>query len=64
MKNTKRKNMFVCEHCLCAIESREGNLATLKHYVDIDDEKDIESNEESKCDWCKEYGFDVLFELI
>ena len=56
--------MFVCEHCLYAIESREGNLATLKHYIDIDDEEDIEGNEESKCDWCEEYGFDVLFELV
>ena len=57
MESTERKNMFVCEHCLMAIESREGNQATLKHYVDIDDE-------ESRCDWCKEYEFDVLFELI
>lgn len=47
-----------------AIESREGNQATLTHYIDIDDEEEIENNEESKCDWCKEYGFDVLFELI
>ena len=53
-----RKTMWVCEHCLMAIESREGNQATLKHYVDEDDEI------ESKCDWCKEYGFDTLYELI
>ena len=64
MENKERENMFVCEHCLYAIESREGNLATLKHYIDIDDEEDIEGNEESKCDWCEEYGFDVLFELV
>ena len=64
MENKERKNLFVCEHCLMAIESREGNQATLTHYIDIDDEEEIENNEESKCDWCKEYGFDVLFELI
>lgn len=53
-----RKTMWVCEHCLMAIESREGNQATLKHYVDEDD--DIES----KCDWCEENGFDTLYELV
>lgn len=53
-----RKTMWVCEHCLMAIESREGNQATLRHYVDEDD--DIES----KCDWCEENGFDTLYELV
>ena len=54
----KRETMLVCEHCLMAIESREGNQATLAHY--IDEEDDIES----KCDWCEEVGFDLLYELI
>lgn len=58
MENTNRENMFVCEHCLMAIESREGNQATLLHWVDEEDE------EESKCDWCEENGFDALYELI
>jgi hypothetical protein len=53
-----RKSMWVCEHCLMAIESREGSQAQLKHYVDEDDEV------ESECDWCDENGFDVLYELI
>lgn len=53
-----RENMWVCEHCLMAIESREGNQATLRHYVDEDDDV------ESKCDWCEEYGFDTLYELV
>ena len=54
-KITGHKNLWVCEHCLAAIESREGNQATLKHYVDED---------ESKCDWCEESGFCELYELI
>lgn len=53
-----RDSMWVCEHCLWAIESREGHQATLSHYVDEEDE------DESKCDWCEEVGFDLLYELI
>lgn len=53
-----RDKMWVCEHCLMAIESREGNQATMKHYVDEDDDV------ESKCDWCEEIGFDTLYELV
>ena len=52
-----RETMWVCEHCLAAIESREGNQATLRHYVDEDEV-------ESKCDWCEESGFDTLYELV
>lgn len=54
----KRETMWVCEHCLMAIESREGNQATLRHCVDEEDEV------ESKCDWCEETGFDTLYELV
>ena len=53
-----RETMWICEHCLMAIESREGNQATLRHWVDEQDD------EESKCDWCNEVGFDTLYELI
>lgn len=53
-----RKSMWVCEHCLMAIESREGNQATMRHSVDEDDDV------ESECDWCKENGFDTLYELV
>lgn len=53
-----RENLWVCDHCLAAIESREGNQATLRHSVDEYD--DIES----KCEWCEEVGFDTLYELI
>ena len=54
----ERENMWVCDHCLMAIESREGNQATLMHWVDEQDD------EESKCDWCEEVGFDTLYELV
>ena len=54
----KRENLWVCSHCLMAIESREGNQVTLKHYVDENDDV------ESKCEWCEECGFDTLYELI
>ena len=54
----ERDKLWVCEHCLCAIESREGTQAVMKHYVDEEDEI------ESKCDWCEEFGFDTLYELV
>lgn len=53
-----REKLWVCERCLAAIESREGNQATLRHGVDENDE------EESKCDWCEDTGFDTLYELV
>lgn len=52
-----RDTLWVCDHCLMAIESREGNQATLVHYID-------EEDEESKCDWCGDDGCDRLYELI
>lgn len=54
----ERDKLWVCEHCLCAIESREGTQAVMKHYVDEEDES------ESKCGWCEDTGFDTLYELI
>lgn len=57
MERDKNK-LWVCEHCLRAIESREGRLAIMPHYIDEEDSK------ESKCDWCEEDGFDLLYELI
>ena len=50
--------LWVCEHCLCGIECHEGTQATMTHYVDEDDDA------MSKCDWCEEVGFDVLYELV
>ena len=54
----KRKSLWVCRHCLMAIQSHEGTQATMPHYIDEDDET------ESRCDWCEENGFDMLYELI
>lgn len=54
----EREKLWICERCLMAIESREGNQATMRHYVDEDDEN------ESKCEWCGEHGFDTLYELV
>ena len=53
----EHKTLWLCEHCLWAIESREGNLPTLVHYID-------EDSDESKCDWCGDDGHDKLYELI
>lgn len=49
--------LMVCEHCLMAIESREGTQPTLKHYIDCDDT-------ESQCMWCGETDVDVLYEIL
>lgn len=46
------KNLWVCDRCLRAIESREGDLVTKIH-----------SNDTQKCDWCGE-EYDTLYELI
>lgn len=54
-------NLKVCWHCLRAIESREGEQATITHVVYPDDG-------ELRCDWCKETaqdaGFDEIYEII
>lgn len=54
----EREKLHVCDHCLAAIESREGTQATMRHYVDSDDLAG------SMCDWCECVGFDTLYELI
>ena len=53
-QETEHKNLWACERCLMAIESREGRQVTLKHYIDEDD----------KCEWCEESGFRELYELV
>lgn len=49
LKNKVRKGMGkkmkVCERCLWAIESREGNQRSEKHW--------IEDEEEIVCEWCE-----------
>ena len=53
----EREHLTVCEHCLWGIESHEGAQRTLRLWVDEEDP------EESRCDWCGEYGFDELYEI-
>ena len=53
-----RQTLWVCEHCLMAIESREGNQARLAHSVDETDAVD------SRCGWCHDIGFSTLYELV
>lgn len=53
-----RETLWVCDHCLMGIECHEGNQVTLTHGVDSTDALD------SRCGWCKECGFDTLYELV
>lgn len=57
----ERKTLWVCEHCLWAIESREGEQITHRHHLYEEDGNEI-------CDWCQqtadEGGFDTLYELL
>ena len=55
------KNLWVCPHCLAAIESREGKQATVRHDIELEFD-DIDKM--SKCDWCEQDGFSTLYELI
>ena len=48
--------LCVCERCLMAIESREGQQVTRRIYIDEDDPRG--------CDWCEENDFDTLYELL
>ena len=54
----ERERLWVCWRCLMAIESREGNQATMRRSVDEQDDA------ASRCDWCEDTGFDTLYELI
>ena len=55
--NELTRPLRVCEHCLMAIESHEGNQHARRIYVDEEDPT------ESRCDWCEEDGFDMLYEI-
>ena len=52
------EQLRVCERCLAAIISREGNQVTRTIYVDEDDV------DGSFCEWCCTDGHDKLYELI
>ena len=56
---TEPNTLKVCDHCLCAIESREGHqpiLNTLDYQFDAEDI-------EWKCDWCGETEICTLYEI-
>ena len=50
--------LYVCEHCLMAIESREGSQVVQMYHIDETDPH------ASKCGWCKDRGFDRLYKLL
>lgn len=52
------KPLWVCDRCLCAIQSHEGCLPHREWDVDPGDEN------QSKCDWCEESGFCTLNEIL
>lgn len=52
-----KKNPHICNYCLQEMESRGERRFVKKIDVDEMNEK------ESKCDWCKESGFDTLYEV-
>lgn len=52
-----KKNPHICDYCLQEMESRGERRFVKKIDVDEMNEK------ESKCDWCKESGFDTLYEV-
>lgn len=54
----QERQLRVCERCLAAIISREGNQVTRTIYVDEDDV------DGSFCEWCCTDGHDKLYELI
>ncbi|MBQ3928300.1 MAG: hypothetical protein II710_06635 [Clostridia bacterium] len=51
------EKLNVCRQCLCAIKSREGPQRTTILILSPDEPK------ESTCGWCKESGFDTLFQI-
>lgn len=57
IRERKADRLCVCSQCLQAIESHEGNQIALAIFVDEEDE------ENSRCDWCGESGFDELYEI-
>ena len=51
----KHETLWVCSHCLMAIECKEGKQASFEHHIDEDDDH--------VCDWCGESA-DTLYELV
>lgn len=49
--------MKVCDRCLMAIESKEGKQLTIPCHWDGE-------SENFECDWCGEYMYDTLNEIL
>ena len=60
MSTTEAYTLKVCEHCLCAIESREGHQPILNI---LDADFDADDNGIFKCDWCGETEICTLYEI-
>ena len=59
MDTTEANTLKVCEHCLMAIESREGHQPVLN----ILDADFVDEDADFKCDWCGETEIDKLYEI-
>ena len=57
-KHDLAKPLWVCNHCLCAMEAHEGNQIHREWGVDPDDDR------RSRCDWCENSGYCTLNEII
>lgn len=57
--NAEPDTLKVCEHCLGAIWSREGN----QHIINTYDADFLDEDVEWKCDWCGETEIDKLYEI-
>ena len=58
----ERKSMWLCPNCLSALESHEGKQRVIRHDIELEFDDD-EFDEASKCDWCEDNDFNVLYEL-
>ena len=54
-RSYKKRTIRVCEYCLQEIEYHDGKQRYTHVWVDEDDEN------ESRCDFCKESGFDSIY---
>lgn len=57
----EREKLWVCERCLAAIESHEGDCPVAKRYESNSTENEWQNGH---CDWCEDDGFDKLYVLI
>ena len=61
MQGNEPNTLKVCDHCLMAIESREGHQPIL-NVIDVTLADEYEMDE-LKCDWCGETELCTLYEI-